>query len=81
MDSRTVILTHEHADFDALASLLGGWLLFPHAQPVLPRTINRNGRAFLALYRNQLPFVEAKHLPKEPVDRAIVMDTRGFNAV
>ncbi|MEZ4656648.1 MAG: hypothetical protein R2911_03680 [Caldilineaceae bacterium] len=39
-----VILTHEHSDFDALASLLGASLLYPNALPVLPRRINSNVR-------------------------------------
>jgi tRNA nucleotidyltransferase (CCA-adding enzyme) len=81
MPNYTVILTHEHADFDALASLLGARLLFPDAIPVLPRSINRNGRAFLALYRNQLPFIEPKDMPRGHVELAILVDTRSFNSV
>jgi tRNA nucleotidyltransferase (CCA-adding enzyme) len=81
MPNYTVILTHEHADFDALASLLGASLIFPGAIPVLPRSINRNGRAFLALYRNQLPFIDPKEMPRGEVDLAIVVDTRSFNSV
>ena len=81
MRSQTVILTHEHADFDALASLLGGVLLYPHALPVLPRKLKRNVQAFLSLYRNQFPFIEPRHLPRCSVELAIVVDTRSFNSV
>ncbi|MBI3959319.1 MAG: CBS domain-containing protein [Chloroflexi bacterium] len=81
MPNYTVILTHEHADFDALASLLGAALLFPGAIPVLPRTINRNGQAFLALYRSSLPLIEPARMPKGHVEQAILVDTRTFNAV
>ena len=81
MPNHTVILTHEHADFDALASLLAAALLFPGAIPVLPRTINRNGQAFLALYRSSLPFIEPDRMPKGHVEQAILVDTRTFNAV
>jgi tRNA nucleotidyltransferase (CCA-adding enzyme) len=80
MPNHTVILTHEHADFDALASLLGASLIFPGAIPVLPRTINRNGRAFLSLYKNQFPFIEPKEMPRGDVDLAILVDTRSFNS-
>ena len=55
-DKFTVILTHEHTDFDALASMLGAYKLHPHAVPVLPRSLNRNLEGFLALYRSALPF-------------------------
>lgn len=81
MPNHTVILTHEHADFDALASLLGAALLFPSTIPVLPRTINRNGQAFLALYRSSFPFVEPGRMPRGQVEQAILVDTRTFNAV
>lgn len=81
MPNHTVILTHEHADFDALASLLGAALLFPGTIPVLPRTINRNGQAFLALYRSSFPFIEPERMPRGQVEQAILVDTRTFNAV
>ena len=81
MRSQTVILTHELADFDALASLLGGALLFPQALPVLPWKLKRNVQAFLSLYSNQFPFVDPRHLPRGSVELAIVVDTRRFNAV
>jgi tRNA nucleotidyltransferase (CCA-adding enzyme) len=71
-----VILTHENADFDAIASLLGAKKLFPAATPVLPRRINRNGRAFLALYGAELPFVHPDDLPREDITHAILVDTQ-----
>ncbi|RME54994.1 MAG: CBS domain-containing protein, partial [Caldilineae bacterium] len=81
MPTYTVVLTHEHADFDALASLLGASLLFPGAIPVLPRQVNRNVKAFLALYKSHFPFIEPQHMPRGHVDLAILVDTRTFNAV
>lgn len=74
-----VILTHEHTDFDALASLLGASLLFPHALPVLPYKLNGNVSNFLALYKNQFPFLSSRDLPKQTVDRVIFVDTRKAN--
>ncbi len=77
----TVVLTHEHADFDAIASLLGASLVFPEAVAVLPRTMNRNVQAFLALYKDSLPIISPQDLPKGTVIQAILVDTRTFNAV
>jgi tRNA nucleotidyltransferase (CCA-adding enzyme) len=57
-----IILTHEQADFDAVAALLAASLLDDSATPVLPRKLNRNARAFTALYALDLPFVEARDL-------------------
>jgi tRNA nucleotidyltransferase (CCA-adding enzyme) len=83
MSDRTmdIILTHERTDFDALASLLGASLLFPNAQPVLPRQMNRNVRDFLALYQSSFRFIPADDLVKGvKVRRAIVVDTRAANS-
>jgi len=73
-----VILTHEHADFDAVASLLAAHKLYPDAMPVLPRQMNRNVRDFTILHRDVLPFRHADEIPRERVDHAIVVDTQTF---
>lgn len=73
-----VILTHEQADMDALASQLGAWLLFPDAIPLLPRNINRNGLRFLDQYGRDLPYISFKDLPREPVEMIILVDTQSL---
>jgi len=81
-----IILTHEQADFDAMGSLLGAYLLLETAIPVLPRRMNRNVRAFLALYGAELPFVDPRDLPNQPIEKVTLVDTqslvsvRGMNA-
>jgi tRNA nucleotidyltransferase (CCA-adding enzyme) len=76
-----VILTHENADFDAIASLLAAWKLYPDAIPVLPRRVNRNGRAFLALYGGELPLVRPEDLPRAKIEQAILVDTQSLTTV
>ena len=76
-----VILTHENADFDAIASLLGAHKLFPAAVPVLPRRVNRNCRAFLSLYGPELPFVHPDDLPRRRIRRAILVDTQNLTGL
>ena len=73
-----IILTHEQADFDALASLLGAALLFEDATPVLPRRINRNVLAFLSLYGSEVPFVHPKDLGSVAIDQVILVDTQAM---
>jgi len=73
-----VILTHEQADFDALASLLGAHLLEPDALPVLPRRMNRNVRAYLTLYGLDLPFVDPRDLPNEKIESVTLVDTQSM---
>jgi len=76
-----IILTHEQADFDALASMLGAYLLHEAATPTLPRRLNRNVRAFLALYGAELPFVDPRDLPNQPVERVILVDTQAMVSI
>lgn len=73
-----VILTHEQADFDAIASLLGAALLDEGAIPVLPRRVNRNVRSFLTLYGADLPFVDARDLPAGTVEAVTLVDTQSL---
>ncbi|MCB9152856.1 MAG: CBS domain-containing protein [Caldilineae bacterium] len=80
-DRFTIIITHEHTDFDALAAMLAAHKLYPDAVPVLPRALNRNLRDFLALYRSALPFRTQEDLPRRKVDHAIVVDTQTFATV
>ena len=70
-----VITTHERTDMDALASMYGASLLFPEHRPVLPLKMNRNLRAYLALYADVLPFVERDTLPKTHISEVILVDT------
>jgi tRNA nucleotidyltransferase (CCA-adding enzyme) len=73
-----VILTHEQADLDALASQLGAWLLFPDAIPVLPNNINRNGTRYLQTYGKNLPYIAYKALPREEIETVFLVDTQSL---
>jgi tRNA nucleotidyltransferase (CCA-adding enzyme) len=76
-----IILTHEQADFDALASLLGAGLLDEAAIPVLPSRMNRNVCAFINLYGAELPFIERRDLPQEPIETVTLVDTQAMASV
>jgi tRNA nucleotidyltransferase (CCA-adding enzyme) len=73
-----VILTHEQADFDALASMLGAYLLQKDAYPVLPAVMNRNTQSFIHLYGADLPFVKSDALPNEPISSITLVDTQSL---
>jgi tRNA nucleotidyltransferase (CCA-adding enzyme) len=76
-----LIITHEQADFDAAASLLGAYLLDEGLIPVLPGRMNRNVRAFITLYGVELPFVDRKDLPSEPVEAVTLVDTQSLVSI
>ena len=73
-----IILTHEQADFDAIASMLAAYLLERATIPVLPRRMNRNARAFLTIYGSELPFVEASELGSLPISNVTLVDTQSM---
>jgi tRNA nucleotidyltransferase (CCA-adding enzyme) len=73
-----VILTHERADLDALASLLGAHLLYPDAYAVLPREVNRNGATYLHNYGSELGFTKLSQLPQESISQILLVDTQSM---
>jgi tRNA nucleotidyltransferase (CCA-adding enzyme) len=74
---KEIILTHDNADFDAVASLLAAHKLYPEATPILPHHLGRNVAEFMTLYQNGLPFIGWKEFkPHGKVERIIVVDTQ-----
>lgn len=76
-----LILTHENADFDAVASQLAAHKLYPEGVPLLSRHINRNVRQFLILYWDALPFMRPEDWRRQRVDRLLLVDTHSYNSV
>jgi tRNA nucleotidyltransferase (CCA-adding enzyme) len=76
-----IILTHEQADFDALASMLGAYLLDESAIPVLPRRMNRNISAFVTLYGVELPFVDPRDLSGNHINSVTLVDTQSMVSI
>ena len=56
------------------ALMLGASLLYPAALPVLPRQLNRTVPEFLILYKDLLPFIADRDVPKGRVERVILVD-------
>ncbi|NHZ71859.1 MAG: CBS domain-containing protein [Aquificales bacterium] len=76
-----LILTHENADFDAIAALLGAYKLNPESIPLLPRRVNRNVMQFLTLYWDVLPFMRPTEWQKRRVDDVLLVDTHSLSSV
>jgi tRNA nucleotidyltransferase (CCA-adding enzyme) len=73
-----IITTHERADMDALASMYAAWLLYPDHQVVLPQKLNRNVRDLLALYREEMPFLERSAVARRRVAAVLLVDTQAI---
>ena len=76
-----LILTHENADFDAIASLLGAYKLNPEGTPLLPRRVNRNVMQFLTLYWDVLPYMRPNEWKKQKVNDVLLVDTHSLSSV
>lgn len=77
-----LILTHDNADFDAIASLWAAHRLDPDATPVLPRRVNRNVEHFLNLYAGAFPFLHPDDLKRgQALEHVTIVDTQGFSTV
>jgi tRNA nucleotidyltransferase (CCA-adding enzyme) len=78
LDPISIVLTHENADFDSIAALVGAAKLYPDALPVLPRRVNRNIVHFLALYGAELGVVTIDDMPRKRIQRVILVDTQAM---
>ena len=73
-----IITTHKNVDFDALASVFAASLLYRDAQAVLPKSINQNARAFLALHKDLFPYVGPGEILMGDVTRLVVVDAQSW---
>ncbi len=73
-----IVTTHENTDFDGLASMLAAVKVYPKAIAVLPQRLNSNVRDFLALYRDELPFLRREEMPGGSIQAMIVVDTQSI---
>src|SRR5919202_2444881 len=73
-----VIVTHENADFDAIASLVAAKKIYPRATALLPRRLNRNVRDFLTLYGQIFPLVQQEEAPRRRFKRVLLVDTQSL---
>ncbi len=81
MDGKHVVCTHEQADFDAIASMIGVTLLDTEAIAVLPRRLNRNVQSFLTLYGTGFQTQEFADLDRERITRFTLVDSQSLPSV
>ncbi len=73
-----IILTHEIADFDAIGSLLGAYLVDNGLTPILPETSARAVKNYLTTYGKDLPFVPYDSIKDKAIDEIVLVDTQKF---
>ncbi|MCI0579553.1 MAG: CBS domain-containing protein, partial [Chloroflexi bacterium] len=76
-----IILTHENADFDAVASQHAAHRLYPEGAPLLSWRVNRNVHQFLTLYWDAFAFVRPGDWQRRRIERVILVDTTSLPSV
>lgn len=76
-----LILSHENADFDAVASQLAASKLTPDGVMLLSRRLNRNVEQFLTLYWDAFQFIRPSEWRKRRVKEVLLVDTQALNSV
>ena len=74
-----IVTTHKNTDFDALASMIAATVLYPGAIPVIPKTVNPNVKAFLAIHKDLFNLQESGDVDLDNVTRLTVVDTNSWS--
>lgn len=76
-----IITTHKGADFDALASVIVAGLIYPDAMLVLPKSVNPNVKAFLAIHKDLFNLKYSNDVNPDEVKTLIIVDACHWNRV
>jgi len=76
-----IITTHKNTDFDALASVMAGTLLFSGAIPVIPKSINPNVKAFLSIHKDIFQYITPDQVDPDAVKKVVVMDVNKWERI
>ncbi|MBF0201714.1 MAG: CBS domain-containing protein [Desulfamplus sp.] len=74
-----IITTHKGTDFDALASLVAGTIIYPGSTPVLPGSVNPNLKSFLSIHKDLFGFYSPKEIRLNDVNSMIIVDTNSWS--
>jgi len=70
-----IITTHKNTDFDGLASVIAGTILYPGAIGVVPKMVNKNIERFLSTHKTAFNIVLPNEIDHSQVKRLVVVDT------
>jgi len=70
-----IITTHKNTDFDGLASVIAGTLLYPGAIGVIPKMVNPNVAQFLSTHKTAFNIILPHEVEHALVDKLVIVDT------
>jgi tRNA nucleotidyltransferase (CCA-adding enzyme) len=76
-----LILTHENADFDAVASQVAASKLYPEGLPLLSWRVNRNVNQYLMLYWDAFGLARPDDWKRQRVNKVVLVDTSSLPSV
>ncbi len=71
-----IVVTHQHADLDALASLVAASRLFDGAVALRNAQVSELSQRYLALHKDSLPLRPPAEVDADEVETAVVVDSR-----
>jgi tRNA nucleotidyltransferase (CCA-adding enzyme) len=71
-----VVITHEFADFDALAASVAAQRIYAGSVIVFGRVLSPPVRDFLALHKDRFPSLRATDVDQDAVRRVVIVDVR-----
>jgi nanoRNase/pAp phosphatase (c-di-AMP/oligoRNAs hydrolase) len=74
-----IITTHKNTDFDGLASVIAGTLLYPGAVGVIPKMVNKNVEQFLNTHKTAFNIVLPNEIRFKDVKTLVVVDTNQWH--
>jgi len=74
-----IITTHKNTDFDGLASVIAGTLLYHGATGVIPKIVNKNVEQFLSTHKTAFNIVLPNEIRLEEVETLVVVDTNQWH--
>lgn len=75
-EAGTFIVTHDVADFDAVAAQVGARLLYPGSQIVLSPSVGRDVHPYLALHRDLWSGKKPDEIELREIERVVLVDVR-----
>lgn len=70
-----IITTHKNTDFDGLASVIAGTVLYPGSIGIIPKNVNNNVDKFLSTHKTAFNIALPNEVEHDKVNHLIVMDT------
>jgi len=73
--SMEIIVSHNHLDFDGLASMVAAKKLYPQAELVFVGGLSANVQQFMALHKDTIAVRRLREIALDAVRRVVVVDT------